>query len=498
MGSAALRRWLGAATITGALLLAAAPDLVTATAEASTTQPSTTATINPYLNGIAVSPGGDLPNGSGSINLNVTGAPGITQLANLTVTLGTSKLPAGATLTMSSPFQWQCTTSTGSVVCAATGQVPVSYDLRSNFYYVSTNLFFDVTAAADAGYALGSLTVSATADGLTGGSTSVQVAIAEPVQLTTGPFTSFTGPPGSTYSPQWTVTNAGSTTVHGVGLYIEGDPGFDLTKQYSNCRYPQPSVAFCTFDNDLAPGVTYEVSEPTTVRIAANHVAPFLGATVIGWYTRFDLSADLVVSGAPGTGGPLGLVVESTQAAAPPLTQPGLPQTVPDFVGGTHVDVTVSGVNPADLVAVGASVPVSTWGGSVGLAVGVTNQGPAAASMSRSGDPLTGVTVTLPTGTTAAAAPLDCAPYVSGQPDFQQLGKPGYGKYDCLVYQNLAVQQNYPLSFTVQVPAGTTPLVGSVTITDDANPAGNTAPIAITPQVPGRQVGPPGPPMPRR
>jgi hypothetical protein len=473
----------------GALLLAAAPDLASAA-----TQPSTTSTITPHLYGIAVYPGYSEQT---QIGLRASGGSGITEFDNLRVTVDTSKLPAGATLSIASVFASQCTTSTGSVVCSATEPVPLTYVVDGEFFF-NGGLYVTVGAAADASYGLGSLTVSATADGLTGMSTSAPVGIAEPVKLVTDQKTLFTGPPGSTYSPQWTTTNVGATTVHRMSLLIQSDRGFNLTKHYSNCLYDSSSVV-CTFDNDLAPGVTYEVSEPVTVQIAADHEAPFRGFTFADWLTPLDVSRVSTGGGTPGTDGPLGLVVQSTQAPAPPLTQSDLPQTVSGPRPETLVDVNVTGVNPADLAAIGTSVPGPSWGGPVAITVGVFNQGPAAATIYRAPDGLTLATVTLPTGTTATAVPLECAPYVSGAPDWQHPGKPGFGKYDCLVVQGLAVDQNHPLPFTVQVPAGSAPRVGSVTVLDGANPAGNAASIVITPQLLGRQHGTPDPtPIPRR
>jgi hypothetical protein len=497
MRTAALGRWLGA-TIAGALLLTAAPDLASAA-----TQPSTTATITPYLHGIAVTPGGG---SSEAFNSRVSNGYGFTEVDNLTVTMDTSKLPAGASLGVGSDVDWQCTTSTGSVVCSATKPFPLGYQVGFKYADTESPTIY-IRAAAGAGYGLGSLTVTDTADGLTSVSTTVPVGIAEPVKLVAAnPATSsFTGPPGSTYSPQWTVTNAGTTTVHRVSLLIQSDLGFDLAKHYSNCRYypaseevvPETPVAgaICTFDNDLAPGVTYGVS--VTVAIAADHEAPFQGLTEAEWHTPLDLTTVANVGGTPGTDGPLNLVVQSTQAAAPPLTQPDLPQTG-SYHTDTYVNVTVTGVNPADLAAIGSSVAGPQWGGSVAITVGVIDQGPAAATINRSVNGLTDVTVTLPAGATATAVPLECAPYVYGGPDWQHAGKPGFGEYDCAVYQELAVHQTFPLPFTVRVPAGAAPLVGSVTVGDNGNPADDTASIVITPQVLGRQGGAPGPPMPRR
>ena len=88
MRTAALRRWLGAATITGALLLAAVPNLASAatqpsTTQPSTTQPSTTATITPYVHGIAVSPG---TGSSEPFNLRVGVGSGLSEVDNLKVT----------------------------------------------------------------------------------------------------------------------------------------------------------------------------------------------------------------------------------------------------------------------------------------------------------------------------------------------------------------------------------------------------------------------------
>ncbi len=480
MKTALQRRWVGAATLTAALLLASVPTLAAATAQASVA-----GTIGPYLHGIAISPGQD--SNAGSIGFQVSD-PGVIEIDNLAVTVDTSKLPAGATLSLPdyNQIDWQCTTSTGSVACSAIGPVTVSHSFGGLFTYADVHIAFDVTAASGAAYGVGSLTVSATATGLTGLSASVPVGIAQPVELAAGSFTSFTGPPGSTYSTQPSVTNAGTATVHSVRLYLASDLGFDLTNRYTNCLYYAPNGAVCTFDNDLLPGVTYRVSEPVTVQIAPDHVAPFLGATEIDWNTPLDLSTQFGSTGTPGTDGPLNLVVQSTDASAPPLTQPGLPQTDHNGLNGTHVDVSVSGVNPADLAAVGASVQMSQWG-MVNLSLGVTNRGPAVGSMNRSGDPLTDITVTLPSGATATKVSFNCAPYVSGQPDWTRLGAPGFGQYDCPVYQNLSVGQAYLLPFTLQVWPVTQPYQGSVTVLDAANPAGNSASFVITPvQPPGR------------
>jgi hypothetical protein len=474
MRTASLARWIGAAGVTAALALITIPSLA-----AVTPQVSGGPTIRPYLSGIVVSPGGDTTGRSPSVGFEVTGL-GNTQVHNLVVTLDTGKLPAGATLSIFNAFEWDCATAAGSVVCSSTQPVQ-TFAYGGPSVTLGTYLSLDIAASASAAFGLGSLTVSATADGLTGLNTTVPVGIAQPVTLTGGPQTSFTGPPGSTYSTRWSVTNAGTTTVHRVTLWINGDTGFDLTKHYSNCLYDPAYAAgaYCTFDNDLTPGVTYELSEPVSVKIAANHVAPFLGATEADWLTPLDLSTYGPVASTPGTDGPLNLVVQSTQAAAPPLTQPGLPQTDQGYTYGSYVDVSVSGVNEANLAAVGSSV--RTHGnGSVAITVGLTDQGPAAASMSRSGDPLSVMTVTIPSGTTATSVPVECWPYVSGQPDSRQFGMPGFGQYECLVYQNLAVQQSYLLPFTLQVPAGARSYSGSVAISNGATPAGSVAPILIT------------------
>jgi hypothetical protein len=475
MRTASLARWVGAASITVGLLLITIPSLAAATPQASSAD-----TVRPYLSGIAVSPGGDNTGRSSSVGFEVTGL-GNTQVHNLSATFDTSKLPAGATLSIANPFEWNCTTSTGSIVCSATAPFQTNSSGGST---VTINAFLslDVAAAPDAAYGAGSLTVTATADGLTGQSTTVPVAIAQPVTLTAGPETSFTGPPGSTYSDQFTVANSGTATVHGVRLWLASDMGFDLTKRYSNCVYymPDGSGAYCTFDNDLAPGVTYEVSEPVSATIAADHSAPFLGATEAIWVSPLDLS--IYQGGEPGTSGsdgPLKLVVQGTQAPAPPLTQAGLPQTDFDFAYFSDILVSVSGVNKANLAAIGDAVR-SHPGGSVTVRVGLTDQGPAAASMSRSGDPLSIMTVTIPSGTTATSVPVECLPYVSGQPDPNLFGLPGYGKYDCQVYRNLGVHESYLLPFTLQVPAGARSYRGSVTISNPGSSAAGTAPIAVT------------------
>lgn len=500
MRTASLARWAGAASVTAGLLLISVPSLA-----AVTTQTSSGNTIRPYLSGIAVSPGGDNTGRGSSVGFEVTGL-GNTLVHNLTATFDTSKLPPGATLSISNPFEWNCTTSAGSIACSATAPSQTN-SYGGSTVTLSAYLSLNVSAAPDAAYGAGSLTVSAAADGLTGQSTAVPVGIAQPVTLTAGPETSFTGPPGSTYSDQFSVTNSGTATVHGVRLWLASDAGFDLTKRYSNCIYytPDGSGAYCTFDNDLAPGATYEVSEPVSARIAADHSAPFLGATEAIWVSPLDLSIyQGGGAGTSGSDGPLKLVVQSTQAPAPPLTQAGLPQTDYGFASASDLLVSVSGVNPANLAVIGSRVRVHA-GGSVTIQVGLTDQGPAAASMSRSGDPLSVLTVAIPTGTTATAVPVGCMPYVSGQPDPALFGLPGYSEYECQVYRNLGVNENYLLPFTLQVPAGARSYQGSVTISNPGNSSAGTAPIvvAVAPQVPPveptgrrRPTGAPSWPMP--
>ncbi len=445
---------------------------------------STTPVLSVQLDGTAVIPGL-----SSGLNASITVSdPAIRQVQGLRVSLDTRALPRGVTIDTPGGSDWTCAAVRHRITCVSSATRSVSWSVYRPTGYVGS-LGLAVRARSSAALATGSLTAIATATGLGRATDRRPFSVAEGVQLVAGQ-----SPPrvsvadGETYQERWTVTNGGTNTVHGVALWTESDPGFDPATRYRNCRYDSSiNGTFCFFANDLLPGRTYTLATPMGFRIASDHRAPFNGLTEGGWRTPLDLrNAFRLSSMKAGHGPKLSLVAGSGGAPAPVLTRAGRPQINLSDQSSFDVPVSVTGRLTVDLAAVGATAVAPKAGDQVQLALGVRDLGPAAAVLTRSGDPLTDAVVTLPAGTTATSVPLGCAPVVSGQPDWDLLDLPGYQAYECLLYTNLAVGGTAPLPFTVAVTGSSVGAPGSITLTfgsdapKDADPTDDTAPIVLT------------------
>jgi hypothetical protein len=451
--------------------------------------PAATSALSIQLSGVALLPG---QTNDAYIAFSIND-PSVRQVRNLQLTLDMSALPNSVTIDSSTAglFGWDCTTSGTTLRCSAPSSVAVGWDARGAVGDVDAYLDLNVTADAAASVTAGSLTATATATGLSTATSTASFSVAEPVKLVALPDRSLSAPPGTHDAEQWAVTNAGSSTVHGVILTLEG-ASLSFDQHYNDCVYDAANNAACTFNNDLAPGQTYRISAPMGFAIPATHVAPFVDEVVGGWRTPTDLDAGFnPQTGTPGTDPALSLVVQSSGAPAPALTQAGRPQTDQDSLEWTGVGITVTGTNPANLVPVGAATRVTSAGQSVTLPLGVQDLGPATASLSRTGDPITWVTVTVPTNTTATSVPTVCAPVVSGQTVWDESGQPGYPKYFCPAYANLEVGQVFPLPFTVKALLPQASYLGTVGIDKDGNGTPDTTvPITIETAVPAQQPPP--------
>jgi hypothetical protein len=409
--------------------------------------------------------------------------PAVREIQDLQVTVDTGALPAGVTVAPDEfPYGWDCTTSAASIVCSSTVTSSVEWGGYTTTGSVDSYLPLNVTVDPGASFATGSITATATATGLDGGSATAPYSVAQPVEMVGQPVGAVTGPPGQRFSEQWAVTNAGTATVHGVTLVMYGSDDIPLIgARYSNCHYPADSLsAYCTFDNDLAPGVTYTISAPQDYKIRLDHTAPWKDAVDGDWSTSAEAAYPPPDSVA-GQGAPLSLVVQSTGAAAPPLSQAGLPQTDQNYRNDSDAGITVTGTNPADLEAVGGKASGVAVGQAATLQLGVRDDGPASAIMNRAGEEVTFATVTVPTGTTATAVPVICEPIVNGQPDDSLTGLPGFGTYDCSIFHTIELNQTYALPFTFTPTVAQDRWTGSITIDDAGNTADNTAQITLKP-----------------
>jgi hypothetical protein len=427
-----------------------------------------------HLGGATLTP--SQPSVDHSINFDLSD-PTIRQVDGLRLTIDTAALPAGLTVDTSNNVQWDCTTASTEVTCSYEVTANANWLVYSNTSYLDSSFFLTVTAADGAAPATGSVSVTATADGLNTASTTARFAVARNVYLKSGDSVSQTLKAGDTYQAQFAVTNAGKQAVHGVWLWVDSDLGFNYTTKFANCRYNAEHQAFCYFANDLAPGVTYQVGTPLPFRIRPSHQVPFRGSTSGSWYTPLDLTDNFTnaPSGTKGTGPALALVAAADGTPAPALTKPHALQSDKHYENSSSVDISLTGTDATNLAAVGGSGTFD-----VPLALGVADLGAADANMSRSGDPVSSVNVTVPTGTKATAVPAACAPIVGGQDDWDNHGVAGYAAYDCPVYQDVLHGRQLTFPFTFE-PTTTQPTyTGSVTITPNGDRSDDTAPITLS------------------
>ncbi len=448
---------------------------------------------------VAVAPGQDTSSEDTQTAIYMT-VPGVT-VKHAAIAFDTSTLPTGATLSFPDGlgFEWTCTTAGAIVTCANSetlSSVPDVFNPEIDLDFI----FFTITAAADAPFGTGSMLATASGDGLTSSSTSIGVSVAQPVSFTPGADGTFAGAPGSSYSVNPTVTNTGTTTIHGIDIAFDSDYGFNTVNAASNCSYATDGNGsgngFCHFANDLAPGVTYDLVTPMTFQISADHESPFLGDTEVGWFTPVDRGIAPTGSFAVGAGAPLSLQVKSTSVPAPPVTDTATPQTFANGNAYQSLEITVNGkASSPTFVALGAVAGGMTLNTSTVVSIGVRDTGPAAGALNRSGNALVLIDITSPAGTSVTAVPFTCAPYVSGKVDWTKLGKPGFAKYRCSVHENLPVGGSYLIDFGLKVTAVETAYTGKVEVLDAGDEPENerkvlsTAKITLTSAV----VGSPSP-----
>ncbi|MGK5445307.1 LPXTG cell wall anchor domain-containing protein [Micromonospora sp. URMC 105] len=330
----------------------------------------------------------------------------------------------------------------------------------------------------------GELTYAVTSGGRTV-KTSSTVIVAEGVDLQTEPEASVSGAPGSRVGMPAVVHNGGETTSRGAALVVHGDYLSQYVGDFSNCRPTDMMGALCTFDEELAPGKTYRLSEelPFQLHEDARTGAVFHGASV--WWTKDDwelISRDWQQDGEPGKGPKLHLV---EQTGAKSLS----PQTDLDQQNNfTEVSVRVTGDNPADLSAKGA-----TGSGKVGDVVRVspsfTNLGPAV--LEYQDGPLFRVSV--PQGTTAVEVSGDCQPYISDDkwdPWNGNWGESGAREYGCVASET-PKGRKYPYEFALRIdkviPGVTGPV--AVRLAGDPNRKNDHATIVVNPTGVGGDTG---------
>ncbi|MFD4609671.1 hypothetical protein ACFWOT_16530 [Streptomyces sp. NPDC058440] len=256
--------------------------------------------------------------------------------------------------------------------------------------------------------------------------------------------------PGSTQTLPFTVTNYGNETAHGFTIRVMASYGVRYVNRYDACVYTASSgdgyapmlFADCTFDQDLAPGASFELPEPLRVALTRHALQE-----------RVDIWAQPV--GATDLGG------------------------YDDYVA-----LQIGADSTADFSVTGAAV-TGAAGETVTASLTFKNNGPGWLGNLVSGDPVAVLRLIVPPGTTVTGVPESCIPRtLSGDAYYQ--GRTGAPRYDCRlpywVLENTEQSFAFKLRIDTVVPSAT----GEVSIhppfgefRHDPDPANNTAVLTV-------------------
>ncbi|GAB7041475.1 MULTISPECIES: hypothetical protein [Catenuloplanes] len=369
---------------------------------------------------------------------------------NVVLTFNTADLDGVATIVPDVVLGgwWGCDDAGTLITCAWTRTGPYSFNGYSD-------PLFDliVTPAADAAPgAGGTLAYTVTADGSTAGGTS-RISVSEGVDLAipdTGDVTG-TVPRGGTFQAAVGVSNPGTRTVHGTVLVLDLSAGLRLAGNHSNCHVPADDsfpYAYCEFDQDVLPGAVHRTWVPLGVDSSVR--APSTIYSSLNWYTPVDWTVTRSRWGGadatfvPGTGAVLSL-------AGAPASTVERAQTDTVWADTTHnLVIRVTGSNPVNFAAVGASVP-GTIGVPHEIQVGLRNAGSVRYD-SADGELGLYADVRFPSGVTVTAADENCEPVAPGE-------------YRCVHPESrfpAGAQQLFGFELVIDVP--TTDVPGTVTM----------------------------------
>ena len=402
-----------------------------------------------------------------------------TELNNPSTTFELSGSLAGVSLANPDEGADWCTAD-GSQKLTCTLPFPLDLDKNGVIGFFEAKLSADKAALGETG----KLKVTLTADGIAPVETTVDVNVAEAVDLAAGKNSIVSVKPGGAFDAGLQLHNNADSAAHGAALIFDTDYAFRSAKKFSNCFYEGDHLNACVFDQDLAAGGSYSLTVP--YQAGKDTQAPGTAAGEFEWLTGDDY-ADLINFlssrglGGPGTVG-TGGKLELEQL---PTIRSLAKQTDPDQNNNWQtVDLKVTGKQGVDLAAVGATF-TGTAGQTVPVTVGVRNVGKATLDWSRSDEPAAAVLVTPPTGTTAAEIPAGCT-----KSDGIFSTKPGVTQYLCLSDPLFPAGTSVTWTFQLKVNKASSNTLGSVEVNPpcacdvfagDINKANNTAKIVLNP-----------------
>ena len=264
-----------------------------------------------------------------------------------------------------------------------------------------------VEATAEALGQTGKITATFEADGVKPVTRSAALTVAEGVDLAAGKSSEVTVKPGAKFNAPLSVLNNTDKTVHGTAVILDTDYAFAAAGQFGNCYYIDDQMSACVFDQELEPGVSYQIQLP--YRLRADTAAPGNAYGEFEWLTTGDWDDLLKFIKDVGYGGPGKLGTGDNLLLTPEPKAKALNKQTDTNPDNNWQDVTVNttGKQGTDFQAIGATV-TGAAGDTVTVNVGVRNNGPATLDRSRAGEPAATVIVTIPTGTAVVDAPAGC------------------------------------------------------------------------------------------
>nr|WP_296073133.1 hypothetical protein [uncultured Actinoplanes sp.] len=322
------------------------------------------------------------------------------RLSNATMTFELSGDLGGARLEHPDEFDVCESVSPTKLTCTMPFEIGVGPDGVIGYFQAG------LTAPKTALGKTGKITATFTADGVAKVTTSAQVNVAGGVDLAAGEGSEISVKVGADFDAKLQVRNNSDEVVHGAAIIFNTDYAFSSPKQFSNCWYGGGSVNACSFDQELQPGSTYEVSVP--YRLRADTAAPGSEYGQFEWLTGDDYQ-DLLTflhdngydgPGDEGKGAKLGL---TSLSAARAVKQTDVnPEN-----NWQDLRVNALGKQGTDFVALGATAK-GAKGDTVTLPVGTRNNGPATVDRNRAGESAATVIVTIPAKTKVVTVPEDC------------------------------------------------------------------------------------------